>query len=101
MLTSRFDELWKLLIERVTAYQSADRHPSAVVALGAVRTELDEVRAEIRRERLAMKARQPRPLNQPDERRGRPTAPGVPVLLFDADIDKVKIAVVQKVHPSN
>ena len=101
MLTSRFDELWELLVEKFTAYHDAERNPTAVVSLAAARTDLDEVRAEIRRERLALKARKPRPLNRQDEGRRRETAPGVPVLLFDADIDKVKINVVQRVHPSN
>ena len=101
MLTSRFDELWELLVERFTVHHLADRDPANVVALATARSELDDVRADIRSERLSLRLRQPRSLNQPDELRRRQTAPGVPVLHVDADLDQLKVNVVQKVHHAN
>lgn len=52
MLSERFSRLFARLIDRWIEYQDAPRDPARVTELAAARIALDEVRSEIRTERL-------------------------------------------------
>ncbi len=52
MLTERFSRLFARLLDRWLEYQDATRDPARTAELAAARVALDEVRSEIRTERL-------------------------------------------------
>ena len=54
MLTERFSRLFSRLLDRWLVYQEAPRDPARVTELAAARSALDDVRSEIRTERLEL-----------------------------------------------
>ena len=101
MLTPRFNELWDQLTRQVITYMEFERHPSRVVELAAVRARLDDLRSSIAEERELIGAHPPRGRNRPHDGNRQRAEPGVPALLFDADLDDLRVRIVQRAVPSN
>ncbi len=81
MLTERFSRLFGRLLDRWLEYQDAPRDPARVTELAAARVALDEVRSEIRTERLELS-------NQT-----RATA-GPRVAISDSELSRLRVAAI-------
>lgn len=96
VLTARFETLWDELVRRFVRYHEMDRDPATVVELATARAELDDIRAEMARERLVIAIASSRPPRRLPDPRRRPVMSDDAIARFDADPDDVARSFVQR-----